>query len=741
MNQNTTKKMLQDYVDTRTTKQNNYPEIVNLGMDTVSGEVPFKLKLSIVLSELITFVSHLRKPIELFDGTLVPTNAIVFALSASGTAKDKTLNAIRKSLQNGYDLLEEERKSLAQNTARKAAEATTGSSQDWQQFYQKPKPLQAGLGTVEGLLQHFSDIASNPIGAGSVMTSEIGSELQTNANMPEIIKAISVAYDLGNIPAKIIKSQENQTSPIESLPVNALFFGSQEALLFNNEIKSKFKLAFNTQLARRSFFSFTPEMEHPLVYHSVDQLYEYRNAERKRVLAAQEIVGDFTDKLMQGVTTQPLQITDDANKLFDVYLEYNSIRSTELSNKYPISKLSQKHKQWLALKLSGVYAVLDSSEAITEDHYAIAINTVELLTPDLQEFEKELVKEPYEQLVDMCRYSAEDKAFFLSLHELKKLSYIAGNGASKAKVEELVVMANSYDVTGNYTFEGSGIHYNEILKTDVVGVSYIIYETEKLDAEFKTFAQDRCHTGYKFYETEFNELSVLLEENAVYTPFTFVDGTRHKDNVTGGAKFVVLDVDKSFLTVSEAHTLLSHYNHHIVLTSDPENEFKFRVLLEFDSVVDLDDVTWKALIGVIGQELGLVVDILPKSQIFFSFRERTVRTQLEGETLDSKELIKRARANVKDKPVQASALPLKARQQRLEDPRETFGFAFTAEQGERSIKMYRALAYAVDMGADEMYIKNLAFEINAYWIAPLDETRLLKTLVNPALRRLSQQGK
>lgn len=730
------KKLLQDYVEARTFAEGSYPEIVKLGIDTISGEVPFKLKLAIVLSELITFTSHLRKPIRLYDGTLVPTNAIVFALSASGTSKDKSLNAIRKALKGGYDTIELERKSLAREAARRKADEATGNSDNWAQFYNAPKPLQAGLGTVEGLVQHFSEIAANPIGAGSISTSEIGSELQTNSNMPEIIKAISVAYDLGNIPAKIVKSSENQTSAVTNLPVNALFFGSQEALLFNNEIKGKFKLAFNTQLARRSIFSFTPESPGCVSYSSIEELCEYREKERVRVLEAQKKVAEYTDTLLKEVTTTPLAISEEANKLFDVYLELNTIRSEEISNKFPISKLSQKHKQWLALKLSGTYAILDRSNTVEERHYALAINTVEILAPDLQAFEKELVKEPYEQLVDMCKYSAEDKEFFISLHELKKLSYINGSGSSKAKVDELVVMANSYDETGMYTASSEGIHYKEVVKTDVVGVSYLIFDTDKKDEEFKEYAQDKCSKGYQFYETQFDEITLLLQENATYSPFSFVDGVRHKDNVTGGAKFIILDVDKTFLTNEEAHVLLNQYNHHIVLTSDPENVFKYRILLEFDSLVDVDDFTWKALISVVAEDLGLVVDVLPKSQIFFSFAGRTVLTQLEGETLDSKRLIERARDIVKEKPLPVSSLPQKARQQRLEDPRETFAFAFTAEKGERSVKMYRALAFAIDLGANEEYLTNLANEINDYWIVPIEKERLYKTLLNPAIRRL-----
>lgn len=731
-----TRELLKNYIFERTSKQSKFPEIIKRGMDTVSGEVPFKLKLAITVSELVTFVSHTRKPIKLYDDTLVPINAIVFALSASGTSKDKSLNAIRKALQRGYNTLEKERKTAAEDKAKSRSVDETGDSEGWQQHYSHPKPLQAGLGTVEGLMHHFADISTNPLGAGSIMSSEIGSELHTNGSMGEIIKTISVAYDLGNIPPKIIKSVDNQTAAIKEFPVNALFFGSQEALLFNNEIKSKFKLAFNTQLARRSIFSFTPEPVKRLEINSIEELYTYREAERKRVVEAQAVVNDQTERLLKDTSSKPLTITEDANKLFDVYLEYNVIRSEGISNKFPITKLSQRHKQWLALKLAGAYAVLDRSESLEEEHYASAINTLELLSPDLEKFEKELVKEPYEQLVDMCKFNSDNGSFFISLHELRKQSYIVGTGTPKTKVEELVVMANSCDENGRYLAKDKGIQYKEVVRTDVLNVSYISFISDKKDGEFKKYASSHCDKGYEFYETKFDELSLLLKENSAYTPFAFKGGIRNKDNLVGGAKFLVLDVDKSFLTYEEAHVLLNKYNHHIALTSDPDNVFKFRVLLELDSLVDVDDVTWKALITGVGEELGLVVDTLPKSQIFLSFAGRDVLTQLEGETLPSKKLIERAMEVVKDKPKPVSTLPTKVRQQRLDDPRNTFNFAFIAEPGERSIKMYRALMFAIDLGADSDYLKRLSNEINTYWMSPMEPERLKRTLLDPALRRL-----
>lgn len=733
-----TKQLLDTYVRDRTANLGPFPEIVQKGINTISGDVPYKLKLAITLSELITFSSHLRKPIKLYDGTLVPTNAIVFALSASGTSKDKSLNTIRKSLSRGYEQLEESRKEYARTKAERMAVLDGASKEDWQKYYEAPKPLQAGLGTVEGLMHHFADIAENPMGAGSILTSEIGTELQTNGAITDIIKIISVAYDLGNIPPKIVKSSEHQTKAVTNLPVNALFFGAQEALLYNNDIKSKFKMVFNTQLARRSIFTFTPEVPERIDITSIDELYKLREEERTRVLKAQEELNKLTAHLVENTLGDPIIITDDANKLFDVYMELNAILSEEMSNKFPISKLSRKHKQWLALKLAGTYAILNQQEKINEECYAFAINTVEMLAPQMAEFEKELIKEPYEVLSDMCRFNAQEGEYFLSLHELRKMAYISGTGSSRAKVEELCILANSYDENGQYQVDENGIQYKELVKTDTVGVSYIIFDTNKTGEELKDYMARNCSEGYEFYETDFREVELLLNENAAYSSFAFSQGKRSKDNLIGGTKFVILDIDKSQITDDEAHTLLDEYNHYIVRTSDPDNEFRFRTILELDSVVDVDERMWKSFIQEIANELGLIIDVLPQSQIFLAFKGRTVLKQLNGKTLKTKYLLERAAVAARDKPKPASALPAKEKSTKLSDPTETFGYAYAAEPGERSVCMYRALMHAIDLGADGSYLKSLCEEINHSWMDPMDHSRLNRTLLTPALRRIGE---
>lgn len=732
-----TKELLEKYVFEKIANEPQVPDIVLMGMDTISGDVPYRLKLGIVLSELITFASHTRKNIELYDGTLVPVNAIVFAASASGTSKDKALNAIRKALKTGYDQIEKQRGDFAEEKARKKARLDGDGEQSWRKFYVEPNSLQSGLGTVEGLIGHFANVAENTIGAGSVMSSEIGSEIQTNGSITDIVKTIAVAYDLGNIPAKIVKSKDNQTASIKGFPVNALFFGSHEALLFNNEIRAKFRLMFNTQLARRSMFIFTPEPLKPLKITEISQLHELREKERIRVVTACTKLDALTSTLIENTDpTTTLKLDEDATKLFDVYLEYNAILSEEFSNKYPIAKLSQKHKQWLSLKLAGAYAILAGKEEITEKIYAGAIQTVMALSNDLTKFEAELIKEPYEQFVDMCKYNSKDGELFLTIHELRKMSYISGSGSSTPKLEELCTLANSYDAEGIYTSSAEGIRYQKINKSDIVGVSYKIFHTDLKGAELKTYMQDKCSSGFEFFETDFSEIELLLEENAAYGCFAFNNGERSKNNITGSTKFIILDIDESVLTDEEAHILLSEYNHYVVRTSDAENAFKFRILLELDAPLNVDANTWKAFIQEVGDMIGIKVDSLPQSQIFFSFKGRNILKQLEGETLSTKELLDAAAAKVKLKPASTVELTPKVKSEKLNDPRNTFSFAYEAENGQGSRQLYRALSYAVDLGGDAEYVKSLAHAINNYWVAPMDKDRLDLTLITPILRKL-----
>lgn len=716
-----TKEMLKSHLEKKGAFKDTTNVNVTRALQTISGEVPYRLKLSIALSELITFTSQLRKHIILHDGTLVPCNAIVFALSGSGTAKDSSMNMVRKALKPGYEILEEIRKEEAKSKAEKMALLDGKPKGAWLDYYEKPKDLQAGLGSVEGITKHFHALESGSVGAGSLNASEIGSELLSNRDMPDIIKTLAIGYDLGKIPAKIIKSSENQTDSIDCLPMSALFFGSESAILYDNGIKAKFKTIFTTQLARRSIFSFTPEEISPPEFTSIEELSTYRKDERERTLYAQQMMKNTVIEIIENTDQDPLVLTEEAQELFDVYKEYNQLEAMSMKAQYPINKLARKHKQWLALKLSGNFAILDGNEVVTAENYIAALNTIESFSADLMNFEKELVKEPYEIFCEFCKHNAEEGKYNIGLHALRKLGYIPMTGSAKSKVEELVHLASSYDQNALYTSCAEGICYEEQVKTAVTGISFLEVSGTKEERA------DKCHSGYQFYETEFEELGGMLSGDYAYALFNFKDGIRGKENIIGGAKILAFDIDDSSITDQECHLLLEGINHHIARTSDPDNEYKFRILIELDAVVDISDLQWKYFIQEIGKHLGLNIDVLPKSQIYFAYEDREVLSELDGDPLETREFVLQSNQIMNDKP-KVTSYSNNQQKGMLADPLTTFDFAFNANNGEGSRSMIRAALYAKDLNADEEYILDLMDKISHYWTDPMDESRLENTI-------------
>jgi len=724
----TTLEMTKNYLTERGAFTPTIHEVVNITSQTIGGDIPDHLKLSITLSELITLTSHLRKNIQLYDGTIVPCNAISISLAASGVSKDSSMNKVRKALQPAYEVVNQRRKQLARQSAEQAALDDGQSSEEWLNYYESPPALQVGLGTTEGMVKHFSMLEDSPLGAASINSSEVGSEIQTNQSFLDIVKTIAIGYDLGKVPIKVVKAAENRVGAIEHLPINALMFGSEDAILYDNFIKAKFRLMFNTQLARRSLFSFSKQRPVLRVYKSEKDLLKYHELQRTNSKIAQSNIENYLVEMVEFTTTIPLTLSKGAQAAFDMYLEYNNNLSNDISPQLPITKLSRKHKQWLALKLSGNYTILDGEQEISEENYILAINTIEELAPDLEAFERELNKELYEQFVDYCRlHIGNDDKLSLSIHELKKLGYLPATSNYQTKLDELLTLTSSYDAEGVYTRCNDGVCYEPIVKQDECGLSLLPFTKHEAESpsEFKQRMAKSCDSGYELYESSFADLSGVLSQYSAYSPFLFKHGKRAKANLTGKTKWIVLDIDNSDITYEECNLLLSDFNHHIATTSDESNSFKFRVLLELDSLVDVSSDNWKYFIESIANELGLNADLLPKAQIYFAYASSNILSVTDADTIEAKPHVINASNHVK--PEQPAKLSSKAKSAALKDPRESFSFAYECtEQG--SLNLYKAAKMAKDLGATNDEIEALILDINAYWTVPMPIDRIEREL-------------
>ena len=748
------------------------PYIVDIMTKSIPAEVPKNLALTIVLSEISAFLCSFRNNILMNTpskklSTKVPTNTYIFSLSPSGISKDRTKNTIHKLLEGGYKELDKRIKADLKSNAKAMAIAEGDEEANYYQYMEAPIDPEFKFGTTAGVASEISDIGNKQrLGSPTLLSSEIGSDLATRGE--ELIKTFTILsdlYDMGTGKFDTVKSMESKLAPVKGLPVNFLVFGSEKGILMDSGNKKKFKQFFNQQLARRCMFSYTSKVTKVPLPKTIKE-----RKERREAIAV--VTGKYYDTIFTvfeelGVwmpNNTDILTSTEVDDAFAEYLNYNDQMSETMSDTLPISKLARKHKQWLALKLSGLYALIDKSSSIQVPHYIDAINTVEILAPDLEAFEAELDKEPYEILDAYClANNTESKEYSISLHELKKMNFIEGRSGAEAKLRELVMLLNDYSQEGIYSIEGSTLRFEKAVVTETVGASILAINTDEIEEaianksskaiiqKLKQKLSWETVYGYNFLETDsdgdpltFKDYAELLVEDLAYTPFKLLDaseatydkakhpdaegGVRGKENIASGAKFVVLDVDTSTITDEEAHLLLEGINHHIARTSDPDNRFKFRILVELDIIVKLDSIVWKFFIKSVGERLGINIDPVAQSQIFYAYKGRDVLSEVDGSPLEVKDLVVQALEAKEIKVSAAKALGKPQMKTMLENPMSTFEYAFNTSTGARSVTMMRAAYHARDFGADTEYILNLIDQINRYIDEPLTPEYLDKCI-------------
>ena len=716
-------------------------------MDAISyPTVPERMKTVIALAQLSTFSSQFRRNLLLWDDSSIPINAISFVLTGSGDGKDSSVKAARKCFSPGYDEILEARANIAKDFAIADASRAGENPADQPEIYEpymKPlPPIDIMPTTGPGFIQHVNDIGEHSLTAGFLYSGEFGDELAYNQDMMENIKIISELYDTGDKEVKYTKGVEHRSKEIKAQPVSALLVTSPAHILHDEQTKKKFTVAFMSKLARRSWFCFTPERIPQPEFTSMDEMYAYEEKIEKDAKTARDKMREHVLRVAEfGIATRtnPIAVSEDVQRLFKTYKRYNSELADTLPNQHSTAVLVRRHLQWKALKLAGAFAIFDLSDVITAKHYVDAIRLAELLSADMAEFEAHMNKALHEQFADYMNtvLQANGKAE-VSLHELKKRGFLPS--ATSSKLKELTALANAYDPAGIYAVsnDSTAITLEKIIKTDSIGISFKPIDLTNLEAAIATGDADAISKakqsiaaatvyGYDVADTKFTELGDLLEGAFAYSPFKFKDNTRGKDHIMGGTKWLVLDVDDSTLTAEEAHVLLSDLNHHIALTSDPNNQFKFRILLELDSVVELNPMMWKQFYLAIAQDLALKVDPLPQSQIFYSYPGREVLSVTDGSPIEVKEYLLAATEQVHNQNHTITTAQAKAQ---LADPLETFNYAFDAPFGAGSRSMIRAAYHAKDLGATREEVIQLLNDINDYWIMPLDAERFANTIIN-----------
>lgn len=668
----------------------------NTALDMVKmlgDDIPFSMALGIANYVMASFVGHFHYKILMNEGNLVPPNIIVFILAKSGAKKTSSVLKLEGALSKGIDKINEYRMRIAKERADEEG--------------LKPKklnPLDNALATEAGMIKRLNDFKNEGIGLPTMFVDEISTELATNPDIVPNIKLVSQLFDIGEMKSKPLKDSENQSDPVSGMGMCAMFIGSEHGILEDQSVLTKFETEFISKLSRRVCFEY-PDFSKNNTEISEDKTHEELIEELLKELEIQsqesydikEKINRLSYEIAVDAMEQDIRIIgleEDARRLYLMYKLYCEELSESIDEE--ALNLEQQHRHWKAFKLAGTYAVFNKRTSIHKEDLIEAINYVELIAGDLAKFIYKAKREVYEILLDHYIEGGRE----LNIHDMIKKGWIK----KQSDLKNLIINANSkLGKQGVLSEEEDKVIYSPYTERDGIGASFMLVSGTKEERAKK------CADGFIYKITTFEKLANLLSNDTAYSPFEFQGGKRGRDNVLGGADFIVLDIDDSDITWEECHNLLMDYKHLIAKTSDDTNPYKFRCLITLDIQVELNSTKWKLFMQKVSDHLGIKIDNLPQSQIYFGYKHRTVLVNEEGMDLEASTLIKDLGEPTKVVKPQKKAIRDKIWLNRKKE----FEYAYKGRASGFGLHngLFRAMRHAYDLGFSYYENKDLLDDI------------------------------
>ena len=774
-----------------------YPNIIKSAINVLPDDIPFKMKLFIAVNECGTLVSNLGNPIRLNSKTMVTTNMQNIMFSKSGSSKDMAVNTIRSNFKEAYDAIQDKAYEESVQTAKElCAEAEKGKTENWQEYYVgNSRTLFPAISTPEGMLAQMNILQQTSTLAYNMKIGELGSELKSNPmGLLVNLKLLAEGYDVGFVPSNIVKTNDLQTPEITKLNINSLMFSSVDTLLKDKAVRDRFVDYMTIQGTRRSMMYMNTSGK---IIKESTSLVEYLNKEADADNSFEKGANELaimSELILKSIPTGQTSFIDfpkadkvksltnlNARGIYHLYKYYNAFRSAKIPEKYKMKAISTEHLHWKALKLSGLFAMLNGKMSIEPIHMLQAISVVEYFNDDVRLFQIEIDKEVYERIVDYMRLRAIKGKLAVTKHNLIKEGFITQN-ISDNKMKELAELCTNSDADGIYMYAKGKLMFKKLsseaepeeyaedttvpveekeetnsisnkttaqsnLNSDNSKPVKLSYKTYKLSngepmifddpKEFKEYRNNNGEKGWVNVVTPFAGYLKLITNNTSMSPYHFGNGKNSKGELIEGYKTldtiistsdtIILDVDESILSIEETHELLESYTHIIATTSDNTNLYKFRIILRLDRDIDLTPPQWKKFYLSIGTLLGVEVDhSINKASMFHGYANSVVYSNLNGKMLDAKPHMIAAYNATPPKEI----VPVKTQKQfemSWDNRFETFEFAYTCNR-QRSTTLYRAMRVACKLGWEHHWVAELIEEINDTLDRRLPRVRLEKIL-------------
>lgn len=529
------------------------------------------------------------------DNEPMPINLFGCGLAGSGISKSKSLNYIKSWIEESWQDVKQlgnKQMEVLDPFRIEEIQDMTKDGVSVENFYKSM--TDASLTKLLRIL----DIAD--YGSVNLIIDEFASVLGRDYEL--LSSSVLEIFDRGKLSVNLRASSKVKKAE-NPIPFCFLGFGSSHLLFESYGATEKlFMDLLTTGLARRSIFVnvLTPINKYSL---DIDSGIE----------ADIELVKQTFKKIVKEYDHKTLSLTDEAKQLYRDTEKDNIELSGSISEYKTIQKIYARNIYWLALKLSGIYAVARLHSEVTKEDYQSAVEVVMDSYNDLIGIVNR--KEKYEVLVDYLLDKGTTESEYTLTKELPFYKEIKNK-------RQFLELAKGYAYDSNITLQ---IHDKRNItfysargktKTDL---------DKPLMFSYSTDMSEGYYTNTEGTWKDFHK--VLSADGLCYSAHSFKGNKRSNETALTGFQLIILDIDGG-VDLETAKILFDEYTYLIATTRNHQIEKKgiiadrFRIVLPMEYALDLEADTYTQMMKNMFDDLPIEVDRLADiGRMYFSSKD------------------------------------------------------------------------------------------------------------------------
>ena len=642
--------------------------------------------------------SMMRTSIAVPGRGVIPINMYAIALAPSGVGKghstgileDHVLSEFREEfLESTFPVIRD--KSLKALAIKRAIKKDVPEEEEEVRVIKEFEGLgelafSFNSATTPAVKQMRHKLLMCDVGSVNMEIDEIGSNLLSNV---DVLTAFLELFDVGSIKPKLTKNTSESIRNEEIIgktPTNMLLFGTPVKLLNGGKTEEEFISMQDTGYARRCFFAYLKTVPPSPITDAATVFKQRLDTTIDSTMA--KVSGMFralADPLNYGLT---VTIPDDVAVLFVEYELQCKALAARLPEHAEMQKAEITHRYFKSTKLAGLYAFMDSSPVITEDHFYSAVKLAE---ESGLAFERIVNRErDYEKL---AKYIATVGREVTSVDLMKELPFYKGSESARKDLLTLAI--------------ASGIRDNIIIRKKYSdGIEFLRGEmlTPTDTSEVSLSSSDHAAYRYEPAVGKFEDLHLLTQATGMnWSNHSYVEGHRTGDKTLPGFNLVVLDVDEG-CSLTTAELLLTDYTYHIHTTkSHTDKVNRFRIVLPLSHTLKMGKEEYSEFMENLYEFLPFAVDTSTKDRTRKWACHAGNYTYNKGKLLDALDFI-------------PATSKCDKRKSSMEDLHSLTGlerwFVNNTGTGNRSNQLIRYGLMLVGSGLDETSINHAVYALN-----------------------------